>query len=141
VISWDELADFDSSNPADHWRELFEDVEPVGSRVTCDPAPTTTDADYLCKRSWWSGVPHRKLEAAGFRSESEHYDNEDEKGLTRFLSYRRTGDNVNLIITSDQDFFERFLVATRLCTRLNLLNKPDREALFQAVLYGAEAKF
>jgi hypothetical protein len=47
----------------------------------------------------------------------------------------RSGD-VNLIVTSDARFAARFLVATRLATQLNLLNKNDRVALFQAVLYG-----
>lgn len=137
MSGWDELAEFDSANPADDWRNLFLDVDPVGSRVTCDPAPTATDTDYLCLCSWWRGVPHKKLIAMGFQTESEHYVDED-SGPTRFFSYRRGTDNVNLIVTSDLDFCDKFMLATGLAKRLNVLDKDDRRALFQAIVYGIE---
>jgi hypothetical protein len=52
------------------------------------------------------------------------------------VSLKHPRDDVNLIATSDGDFFRRFLAATQVCIRLNLMNKEDRIALFQAVLYG-----
>jgi hypothetical protein len=113
------------------------DVEPCGSRVTCSPAPTDTDADYLVYvRS------HREqdvadvvdiLASAGFEWEgaSEHY-----QCLcgNSFMSWRR--DNVNLIVSSSPTFALRHRAATALCKALNLMSKPHRIAVFQAVLYG-----
>lgn len=44
--------------------------------------------------------------------------------------------DVNLIVTQDNKFYDRFMAATSVAKRLNLLDKADRIALFQAVLYG-----
>ncbi len=115
----------------------------VGSRVTCSPAPTDTDEDFLV---FVPGEPNevhalidRPLTEAGWDLggslptdmqtpiESHH----------RFWSYTR-GDQ-NLIITASEPFYARFLAATAVAKRLNLLSKDDRIALFQAVLYGAAA--
>ncbi len=51
-----------------------------------------------------------------------------------FESY--TKGSINLIVTWDKKFHHRFLAATTVCKRLNLLDKADRIVLFQAVLYG-----
>lgn len=109
----------------------FAMYEPVGSRVTCDPAPQDTDEDYLVLDSMIDSIP-AKLEAAGFtvEGESEFYTGNDAGG---FVSYRKG--NVNVICTSDGDFYQNFLTATALAKRFNLLRKADRIALFQAVLY------
>lgn len=55
---------------------------------------------------------------------------------SRFQSFRC--DDVNLIVTVDSEFYNRFVAATSVAMRLNLLEKSDRIALFQAVLYGNE---
>lgn len=110
-------------------------IEPCGSRVTCNPPPVDTDRDFLVVMP----DDHEKisaivssLDAAGFRWEgSEHY--QDAAG--DFMSWRR--DDVNLIVTRNAVFATRHRAATYVCTRLNLQNKPDRIAVFQAVLYGA----
>lgn len=110
-------------------------VEPCGSRVTCDPAPTDTDQDYLVEvkddEKTIAQVVNR-LDSFLFHWEGgEHY----QQAMTGdFMSWRR-GD-VNLIVTANAAFAERHRTATALCKRLNLLNKDDRVALFQAVLYG-----
>jgi len=111
----------------------------VGSRVTCNPPPTDTDYDILvyvphdlpapggsllCFESSWSPPSDWKKE--GFTGDSMYPDG--------FESYRK-GD-VNLIITRNPDFWDRFIAATHVAKRLNLLNKDDRIALFQAVLYA-----
>lgn len=56
----------------------------------------------------------------------------------KFSSYVKNNDGTpeNLIITSSQVFHQRFLAASSVAKRLNLLEKSDRIALFQAVLYG-----
>ena len=43
---------------------------------------------------------------------------------------------VNLIVTRNDTFFNRFMAASSVAKRLNLLDKADRVAVFQAVLYG-----
>ncbi len=109
-------------------------VERVGSRVTCSPAPTDTDEDFLCL------VPEKDggleaLSAHGFKQDGqpEFYTGNDNGG---FRSFRK--DDVNVITTNDRDFFMLFLTATHLAKRFNLLKKADRIALFQAVLYGVD---
>lgn len=109
----------------------------VGSRVTCNPAPTGTDqdwlvlvdsdnygklAEFLLNQNWIVGgsmIP------------------EDVNWLPpaqRFNSFTLGEDN--LIITHSHEFFKRFLSASAVAKSLNLLKKEDRIALFQAVIYG-----
>ncbi len=58
----------------------------------------------------------------------------DEIKDMEFLSLKR--DEINLIITKSQKFVDKFLLATSLTKRLNLMDKDDRIAVFRAVLYG-----
>lgn len=110
-------------------------IEPCGSRITCSPPPVDTDQDYLVEiidvsQSNVARVVH-DLSSHGFKWEgSEHY----QSAAGDFMSWRR--DDINLIVTANHAFAERHRSATYVCTRLNLLHKPDRTALFQAVLYG-----
>lgn len=120
-------------------RGLFLRVEPVGSRVTCKPAPTDTDEDWLClvpvdaeSGSNFGDV----LGALGWHlGGSEPTDAAHVlPPSARFWSY--THGEVNIIVTQSAEFFARFMAATAVSKRLNLLNKDDRIALFQAVLYA-----
>jgi len=112
------------------------DFEPCGSRVTCDPAPSDTDADFLVfvKSGREAEVAKlvSELSAAGFGWEgSEHY---QEAAAHGFMSWRK--DHRNYIVSANPHFVQRHRLATALCRRFNLLNKEDRIALFKAVLYG-----
>lgn len=124
------------------------EISSCGSRVTCDPAPLDTDMDFLVfilpppivdpfkARNEEEGKVRTLmdiLETAGYvwEGSSEHYQNVAADG---FMSWRKG--NVNLIVSASEFFVERHKCATALCKRLNLLNKPDRIALFQAVLYA-----
>ena len=111
---------------------MLANAEPVGSRVTCDPAPTDTDEDWLVLVR---EVPVEKLQEAGFSQEGtpEFYTGNDAGG---FRSWRKG--EINLITTQSDEFFRLFLTATYLAKRFNLLRKQDRIALFQAILYGVE---
>lgn len=107
---------------------------PVGSRVTCNPAPTDTDEDWLVL------TPRDAAESlidAGFTQDGspQFYTGNDNGG---FRSWRRGG--LNIVTTQDAVFFDRFQTATALAKRFNLLVKADRIALFQAVLYGVAAR-
>lgn len=111
-------------------------VTPCGSRVTCRPEPALSDYDYLvfCPDARAVSQAVSIMSSHGFLWEgSEHYQNAAASG---FMSWR--GGEVNLIVTSDPGFAARHAVATKLCSRLNLMNKQDRIAVFQAVLYAKE---
>lgn len=108
----------------------------VGSRVTCDPPPTTGDQDILVlswfKRfptimttnGWVLGGSTPANTAGGHRATSSSV----------FESY--TQGPLNIIVTPDPDFYGKFMAATRVAQCLNLLDKQNRIMLFQAVLYG-----
>lgn len=110
-------------------------MQPAGSRVTCIPAPTDTDEDYIL-RVKDIGVVDALLQMdewvfGGSKIPPDvNYIAPDEW----FASY--TKGEVNLIITASDQFYRRFVAATSIAKRLNLLEKPDRIALFQAVLYA-----
>ena len=108
---------------------------PTGSRVICDPTPTDTDEDFVCFQPNYDAAI-LALEADGFISEgSPEFYTGNSRGNFRSL---RKG-SVNLILTDQRAFYELFNTATELARRFNLINKSDRIALFQAVLYGVEA--
>ena len=102
----------------------------VGSRVTCSPAPVDTDRDWLVLIK--PGA-EKLLPENGFSQDGspQFYTGNDNGG---FRSWRKG--ELNVITTPDNEFFQRFITATALAKRFNLLNKQDRIALFQAVLYG-----
>lgn len=114
-------------------------VEPCGSRVTCSPAPVDTDEDFLvvvpaeeAKVSAVVGV----LSEGGFKWEgNQHYQS---VAASDFMSWRKG--LANFIVTASEEFAVRHRAATHVCKRFNLLNKQDRIALFQAVLYGNKWK-
>ena len=111
-------------------------VEPTGSRYICDPAPMDTDEDYvvLCSNKGRAEILRLmdtwKFDIGGSRPASASDD-------SAFKSFKK-GD-LNFIITTDIEFFGRFVAATTVAKRLNLLAKADRVALFRAVLYGRSA--
>ena len=121
-------------------RDLFARVEPVGSRVVCDPPPVDTDADFLClaklgtSRDVEGILSSLSYEIGGSRDPLEDPLAALLSMSPEFTSYRRG--EINLIVTESPVFFQRFLAATHVAKRLNLLNKDDRIALHRAVLYG-----
>lgn len=102
-------------------------ITPVGSRVTCDPPPENSDEDYLVLVQDLDQAG-KALVDIGFVAESQIYP----LAIGKFASYRR-GD-LNFIVTADTDFHQAFMAATTVAHRLNLLNKEDRIALFDAVI-------
>ena len=134
--------------------EMVDRMQPVGSRVTCNPAPTDTDEDYLLylghEYGTVDGVPMMVVKDADIRlMEVELYlkgsgwemggsiPNEvryDVNPSEKFCSW--TLEELNLIITTSDEFFRRFLAATAVAKEFNLMEKADRIKLFQAVLYG-----
>jgi len=48
---------------------------------------------------------------------------------------------INLIITTSKDFFDKFVKATEMAKEQNLLLKDERITLFQKILYNNDPKF
>lgn len=119
-------------------REMGCEVEPCGSRVTCDPVPESADYDFLVLAPGFllPGRAHKKIMAAGFTREG---DTAYSVSHSIFASYRlhHSGEvETNLIVTSDATFAKNHRLATYICKTLNILDKPKRVAVFQAALYG-----
>lgn len=113
--------------------------ELVGSRVTCNPPPLNTDQDVLCLVSDHSLTNMQGAMAfEGYVYEGSAPTDVAEgpnMDTARVFTSMRKG-SMNYILTSDEEFYKRFLAATRLAKKFNLASKADRIALFQAVLYG-----
>jgi len=105
----------------------------VGSSWSCDPPPNpVTDVDFLMLVPDRSDVTGTKLHDLGYVLDdgNVHYDPSEGE----FNSWRRG--KLNLILTDCEEFYESFMLASRVAKKLNLLNKKDRIDLFQAILYG-----
>ena len=124
-----------------NYNHIWTSAIKCGSRVTCNPAPPDTDEDWLVL------YPEERFQelhdvlyldgwslGGSFMAGSFNQSNPDEQ----FRSYTKeiNGIKRNLICTSSEIFHKRFWAATTVSTRLNLMNKDDRIALFQAVLYA-----
>lgn len=115
--------------------QMWDSCDPVGSAVTCNPPVTNTDLDFLVLANDWQPFLSQALRDGWELSaywESHDLLNAMETG--GFVSLRKG--NMNILLTACEDFKKKFLVATSLAKRFNLLNKKDRIALFQGVLYG-----
>ena len=108
------------------------EMEYVGSRVTCNPAPTDTDEDILLLVDDLEEVIVRCTNQ-GYVGGETYFDSGAITKLPDFCSLRK-GD-MNLIVTSNKLFYDKFLLATSVCKKLNLLKKNDRITVFQAILY------
>ena len=108
-------------------------VHPTGSREICNPPPIETDDDYI--------VLVRDIEKAELYLETavlatlEGSEPDDPFANNSPFVSMRFGD-VNFILTQDWYFFSKFVLATKVAKKLNLLKKEDRICLFQAILYG-----
>jgi hypothetical protein len=112
---------------------FIRDVELVGSRVTCDPPPTHSESDtdvlvWVTNKIAVASLGPNYVLAGSLSSDSNFM-----SVKIKPIDYPR---EINLIITDDGDFYHRFLAATEVAKRFNLLKKEDRIFLFQAVLYG-----
>lgn len=110
---------------------LWSGIYATGSAVICDPPVTTTDKDFIiCAIN--PGNLIEFLGHNGFKiSHNEGYDFDPDSGIT---CLRRL--DINLVVTGDYEFYLKFVNATILAKKLNLLEKSQRIALFQYVLYG-----
>jgi hypothetical protein len=101
---------------------------PTGSRYICDPAPADTDNDTVILAS--AGY-EQALVNEGFVTTCTEVEYDT---LGDFRSWRKGEENY--IVTENELFFNRFVKATELAKRLNLLSRADRVTVFQAILYN-----
>lgn len=103
----------------------------TGSKVICDPPVTDTDEDYLVL------VPEERratiedlLENDGYLEGGSGHTDSD------FWSYKNYETNpvINILLTTKQEYFDKFSRATSLAKALNLIDKEDRITLFEAVV-------
>jgi hypothetical protein len=104
---------------------------PVGSRVTVNPPPMDTDCDILCRCDDYDAFDnfYNYLLDKGWKEEGEY-------GEMEFWSYRKKIEETpyNLIVTFNEEFFDKFLEATVKCKKLNLQTKGERVELFDKVM-------
>ena len=106
----------------------MKEIKRVGSRVTCNPAPTDTDEDWLVYTEDLSTLIGDCVEQ-GLTLEGSYAGD-------AFVSLRQGPTNV--IITDRKEFFDKFMLATHVCKTLNVLDKQHRIVVFQAILYEKE---
>ncbi len=110
---------------------LFIGIYQTGSSVICDPPVTNTDIDFIICTGKQKQLD-KFLTDNGFDNSTEdqvEYELEGEG----FFCYRK--DNVNLIVTTQYDWYLKWVTATKLAKKLNLLKKEDRITLFKFILY------
>jgi hypothetical protein len=112
----------------DQLKPLVMDMFPTGSRVICNPPVLDTDED------WVLMVPERRsfspfLRELNFVMTSRPY----HRVASSITTYRHPDNDLNLIVTDDQDMFDRWREATEIATQENLTNKEDRIKLFELI--------
>ena len=107
---------------------LWKNIHQTGSSYICNPPVENTDIDFVIYTDNKELLPW--LIEQGFETNNGDYLLEID-GL--FMSFRK--DKLNLIITDTYDFYVKFVEATKLAKKLNLLEKEQRIALFQYILY------
>lgn len=114
--------------PHDLWVGIYQ----IGSSVICNPPVKNTDIDFImCAKS--ETKLNQFLAVNGFKlsnADEEEYDLEEEG----FSCYRK--DKINLIVTGNYEWCQKWVLATKVAKKLNLLKKEDRITLFKALLYG-----
>lgn len=109
----------------------------VGSRAVCNPPPTDTDQDVLCL------VDDSDMDDLCLWLIDHDWSYEGVNYLTsNFESYRKevNGTEINLIITGDEEWFDKFIDASILCQKENALNKKRRIEIFDSVMGKKSSK-
>jgi hypothetical protein len=131
--SWD-YVDYEFAKkelPMNPFLDKVVKMEYVGSRITCNPAPTDTDEDVLLLTDDLETLIGDCIEV-GFTRDGDTKASYPEG----FVSLRNG--SMNFIVTDDEEFYKKFMLATHVCKSLNLMEKNNRITVFQAILYGKE---
>jgi|SRR6478735_12342843 len=99
---------------------------PMGSRYTCTPPVMDTDKDTVILVRDVAEAEQALLEEGWAPcGKGEYVD-------TYFKAFRKGEDNY--VITAEQLFFERYLLAAQVCRALNVQEKEQRSAIHTALL-------
>lgn len=109
-------------------------IHPTGSRYVCNPPVMDTDEDFIVCVDNLAEFDS-KIIGVGFVNTANDYDYGGDSDFNRyFASYKRDG--LNIIATTNREIYWKFVTATNLAKRFNLICKQDRVELFRAILYG-----
>lgn len=118
-----------------YWKELAR--HPTGSRFICDPPVLDSDDDWVILVEDLEYAKYKAARLDWYSEDGGYYrvdSGSEEPGP--FISLRHSEGNSNYIFTDDAEFYDRYVAATLLAKKHNLLNKVDRIQLFHTVLYG-----
>jgi predicted nucleotidyltransferase len=124
--------------------EYIIQISAVGSQTSVSPPPPIEESDtdilVLVKEDKFEEFQDSVLDddydyPIGTDHDYEHAKEWDEEMI--FVTFRNF-DDVNLIVTTSQKFYNRFVLANQTCKYLNLKGKDDRIAVFQAILYECD---
>lgn len=138
---WDTInKEVSSYNSPFYFKDVFQHLQgvqtwyPTGSYYICSPQVVDTDKDFVVLID----VPmldfSKALAVAGYKFSGDESYQLGADGDFEFECYRK-GD-VNLIVTADAVFYNKWIEATELAKNMKLNNKDQRIRLFQYVLYG-----
>lgn len=115
--------------------DKVKDYFPTGSRVICNPPIMNTDEDWVVLLHHTNAFTDFKkyMRDNGWETCGQDYalDPFGVRNRNRFVAFRKG--ELNLIVTDSPVVFDRYKIATKIATRLNLFNKEDRIALFQII--------
>ena len=117
------------------WEMHCTDIQRVGSRETCNPPPLDTDEDWLLLVNIEEYPAFHAAVVEQYEQTSQEGYQAEDGTISPFTCFRF--EDKNLIVTTNKGFFDRFMQANRIAKNLNLLDKSDRIALFQRILYNA----
>lgn len=105
----------------------------VGSTYICDPPPVDTDIDNLILLSKKMQAQYKKINELLIKSGWEIDGNYWDLG-SNFWSFKK--DNLNIIITYEEDFFDTFVRAAKVCKALNITDKELRIMVHDIIING-----
>ena len=108
-----------------------------GSRATVNPPPVDTDDDYFVlyeKYHYTEGKPtlDELLTSKGFTIGGSMYLHH--AGISDFQSWKK--DDLNILVTTDANWYEAMHRAMLVCKYLNVKDKTDRINVHQMIVYG-----
>ena len=111
------------------------DVYATGSRVICPVGTLGNGSDWdfvvLVPDLAYSIL---RLMADGFEDGPSMKSADLQHEVPQFASLKK--EKLNLIVTSDKEFYDGFCLSTRVAMALGLTMRPQRVLVFQAILYG-----
>lgn len=106
-------------------------IYPTGSYFICSPPVLNTDIDFVIFTEDFDNFCEDLLKNGWSNCSGKEYPYVD------FIAFKRreiSGVVINYIVTSKEEYYNKYVIATDTARALNLTKKVDRIALFQEVL-------